>query len=98
MTCRFLEGLIETVHCTFCVRLQAVCTHLVCCMSYSGKQRVRAKAIAEANGVSANHILDLFREGVIPGIKFGRMILFDPVECDKALERFKRPGKVGAVK
>jgi len=43
--------------------------------------------------VSANHILDLFREGVIPGVKFGRMVLFDPIEVDKALERFKRNGK-----
>jgi hypothetical protein len=67
-------------------------------MEYLGKRRVRAKAIAQANDVSANHILDLFREGVIPGVKFGRMVLFDPIEVDKALERFKRHGKAVAAK
>jgi hypothetical protein len=65
---------------------------------YPGKRRVRAKVIAEANGVSPNHILDLYREGTIPGIKFGRMILFDPLEVDQALERYKRHAKTIATK
>ena len=60
---------------------------------YGGKRRVRAKTIAAAKGVSANHILDLFREGYLPGYQLGRMILFDPVEVDEAFERFKRPIK-----
>jgi len=67
---------------------------LVCCVDeYPGKRRVRAKAIAEANGVSANHILDLYREDIIPGIKCGKMILFDPLEVDEALEKYRSQGR-----
>jgi hypothetical protein len=62
------------------------------------KQRVRAKALAEANSVSLAQIRCWFHESVIPGIQVGKTILFDPLECDQALERFKRHGKATTAK
>ena len=60
---------------------------------YPGKRRVRAKDIAEANGISVEHVLDLFREGVLPGYKFGGIISFEVEEVDKALEAYHRKSK-----
>jgi excisionase family DNA binding protein len=61
--------------------------------AYVSKKRVRAKDIAESNSISTDHVLDLFREGTIPGYKFGGTILFDPEEVDKALEAYHRKPK-----
>lgn len=54
--------------------------------------------MAEMNSVSQAQIRDWFHEGVLPGIQIGKTILFDPAECDQALERFKRHGKAVASK
>jgi hypothetical protein len=62
------------------------------------KRKVRTKAMAERNSVSQAQIRDWFHEGVLPGYQVGKTILFDPVECDQALERFKRHGKTIAAK
>ena len=62
------------------------------------RKKVRTKAMAERNSVSQAQIRDWFHEGVLPGYQVGKTILFDPDECDRALERFKRPGKAVVAK
>jgi hypothetical protein len=57
------------------------------------KQMMRVKPYAETKKVSPAQIRDWFHEGVLPGIQIGKTILLDPVECDAALERFKRHAK-----
>jgi hypothetical protein len=62
------------------------------------KRRVRTRALAEMNSVSQAQIRDWFHEGILPGIQIGKTILFDPTECDRALEVFKRHGRTGVAK
>ena len=40
-------------------------------------------------------ITNLMRRGVLPYRKIGRFVRLDPVECDRALEKFKHRGFLG---
>lgn len=49
------------------------------------------KALAHRLGLSETRIYDLARQGLIPSVRLGRQIRFDPV----ALEEFVRSGGKG---
>jgi hypothetical protein len=58
---------------------------------YDARRRplVRRKAIEKRYGVSARCLDNWMKAKIIPRIKIGRVLLFDPMKCDKALERFE---------
>jgi hypothetical protein len=67
-------------------------------MFYMPKQRIRVKPYADTIKVSPAQVRDWFHEGILPGIQIGKVILLDPDECDRALEKFHRPGRAAVAK
>jgi hypothetical protein len=67
-------------------------------MADTPKRLVRTRHLAEHYSVSQAQIRDWFHESVIPGIQVGKTILFNPMECDEALERYKRHAKTTVAK
>jgi hypothetical protein len=59
----------------------------------SMKHRVRVREFAKANNMSPTQVRNLIRDGIIPAIVIKRLILIDPEEADRALERFRRGPK-----
>jgi hypothetical protein len=58
---------------------------------YDARRRplVRRKAILARYQISSRCLDNWIRQHRIPFIKIGRVQLFDPIKCDKALERFE---------
>ena len=54
------------------------------------KQKVREKILAELLGVSERTIRNWRASRIIPFIKVGRVILFDPEAVERALLKFER--------
>lgn len=53
---------------------------------------VRKRQIARRYDVSERTIQEWAKQGKLPFHKIGYMVRFDPIECDRALERFvQRP-------
>jgi len=52
---------------------------------------VNKREIARRYGVSERTIQDWMENTMIPVYKLGYMVRFDPIECDKALTRFRVP-------
>ena len=58
------------------------------------KHRVRVPEFAKANNTSPMQVRNMIHKGIIPAIVIGRLILIDPDEADRALERFRRGPKL----
>lgn len=52
---------------------------------------VNKRTIAGRYGVSQRTIQDWMQKNEVPFYKFGYIVRFDPVECDKAVARFMVP-------
>ncbi len=55
---------------------------------------VNKDKIAYRYAMSPRTIQELMSQGILPFHKIGYMVRFDPEECDRALERFKRVPKM----
>jgi hypothetical protein len=53
-------------------------------------KRCRSSQIARRYNISRTQAIDWFHEGILPAIQIGKTTLFDPLECDVALESYKR--------
>jgi hypothetical protein len=53
-------------------------------------KRCRSTEIAKRYSISRTQAIAWYHEGVLPAVQIGRLILFDPIECDAALETYKR--------
>ena len=56
--------------------------------------KVREEEMAKLAGVCRSTLLKWKDEKRIPFIKLGRVVLYDPGEVEKALERFKREAAI----
>jgi len=58
---------------------------------YDGRRRrlVRRKAMLARYDFSPRFFDKLIHDRKIPFIKIGRVLLFDPIKCDAALEKFE---------
>jgi hypothetical protein len=52
--------------------------------------KYRSRQMAKRYNISVSQVIDWFHEGVLPGIQVNKLILFDPIECDHALETYRR--------
>jgi hypothetical protein len=62
---------------------------------YDARRRplVRRQALLRRYDISSRCLDNWIRQRRIPFIKIGRVMLFDPLKCDKALERFEIKAK-----
>jgi hypothetical protein len=58
------------------------------------KHRTRVPEYAKANSMSPMQVRNLIHQGILPAIVINRLILIDPDEADRALERFHRGPKL----
>lgn len=56
--------------------------------SLDEQKLVRKRQIARRYDVSERTIQEWAKQGKLPFHKIGYMVRFDPIECDRALERF----------
>jgi hypothetical protein len=58
---------------------------------YDARRRplVRRQAIQKRYDISPRCLDNWMKQRKIPFLKIGRVLLFDPIKCDKALERFE---------
>lgn len=54
-------------------------------------QKHRLKTEAQRLGISKRQLRNWMETRVVPFTKVKRVILFDPIKVDKALEKFERP-------
>ena len=54
-------------------------------------QKHRLKTEAQRLGISKRQLRNWMESGVVPFTKIKRVILFDPIKVDRALEKFERP-------
>jgi excisionase family DNA binding protein len=61
--------------------------------TFAGRRRNRSREEAARLGISERQLRDWRAEGVIPFLKIGGTILFDPDRVDQALAAFERNSK-----
>jgi hypothetical protein len=46
--------------------------------------------MAKRYSISVSQVIEWYHKGILPAVQIDKTILFDPVECDHALETYKR--------
>lgn len=54
-----------------------------------GKQYHRPREEARRLGISRRQLSNWMKAGIVPYLKLGRLVLFDPIAVDAALTRFE---------